>query len=149
MTTRNIFLIICLLALLANTAYCQKKKVGKTMEVANAINWEEFDKSSDVPKDSIDYDHLQGLWKAYKGVFRFGDVINGMNLTSPMIIEVKGQTYRRNDKSEFETFILEKNLLRKQTEAKSDTGLINRITNKELVISWKAGKNYTRYYYKK
>jgi hypothetical protein len=149
MTNKKIFLAVSLVVLSSVTLYGQKKKVGKTENVDKSINWEEFHNSSDVPKDSIDYNDLQGLWNAYKGAYRFGDVVNGMSLTAPMIVEVKGETYRRNNKSEFEKFILDRNLIIKQSEVKSDTGLINKITSKELTISWKAGKNYTRYYYKK
>ena len=149
MINKTILLVISLLILFSVTLYGQKKKVGKTENADKSIKWEEFDNSSDVSKDSINYNHLQGLWNAYKGVYRFGDVINGMSLTSPMIVEVKGETYRRNSKSGFDKFVLDRNLIIKQSEVKSDTGLINKITSKELTISWKAGKNFTRYYYKK
>lgn len=150
MSYKNVFLIISLIVVsFSGNLYAQKKKVGKTVKADKLIKWEEFDDSSDVSKDSIHYNYLQGLWKAYKGVYRFGDVTNGMSLTTPMIVEVKGETFRLNSKSGFDRFILDRNLLIKQSEVKSDTGLINKITSKELTISWKAGKNYTRYYYTK
>ena len=145
--TKNVIMIVCLLPFLSGTIYGQTKKVGKTVDGDKSIKWEEFYKST-VSKDSIDYAHLQGLWKAYKGVYLFGDVINVMSLTTPAIVEVKDQTYRRNNDSEFEKFILDKNFIINE-RVKSDTGLINKITSKELIISWKTGKNYTRYYYKK
>ena len=62
------------------------------------------------------------------------------------MIEVQNDTYRRNSNGEFETFNVENNILTKKTESKVEVGIINKITSKELTISWKNGSNYTRYY---
>lgn len=126
------------------------QRVGETIEVQNKnIDWEEFDLSSTIAKTEIKTENLQGLWNAYKGVYRFGDKINAMELTKPMIIEVKDDTYRRNSDGVFEKFSLKDNLILKVTEAKVDTGIINKISPTELTISWKNKSNYTRYYYTK
>ena len=126
------------------------EKVGKTVEVKNKnIDWEEYDAASTIAKTEIKIENLQGLWNAYKGVYRFGDNINAMELTKPIIIEVKDDTYRRKSGGVFEKFSIKDNLILKTTEAEVDTGIINKITPIELTISWKNKSNYTRYYYKK
>lgn len=148
---------IILLILIGLTISCSRKvspssskgeKVGKTVQVKNKdIDWEEFDLSSTISKMDIKIENLDGLWNAYKGVYRFGDNINGMELVKPMIMEVKGNTYRRNSESAFEKFSIKDNLILQTTNAKVDTGIINKITPTELTISWKNKSNYTRYYY--
>ena len=126
------------------------ERVGETVEVKNKnIDWEAFDPSSTIAKTDIKIENLQGLWNAYKGVYRFGEKINAMELTKPMIMEVKDDTYRRNSEGVFEKFSIKDNLIIKVTEAKIDTGIINKISPKELTISWKNKSNYTRYYYTK
>ena len=72
-----------------------------------------------------------------------------MELTKPVIFEVKDNEYRRNASKDFKKFILNRNLIIKADETKIDTGIINKITPAELTISWKNKSNYTRYYYKK
>lgn len=128
----------------------QGERVGETVEVKNKnIDWEAFDPTSTISKTEIKTQDLQGLWNAYKGVYRFGENINAMELTKPMIMEVKDDTYRRNSEGVFEKFSIKDNLILKGHEAKVDTGIINKITPTELTISWKNKTNYTRYYYKK
>jgi hypothetical protein len=125
-------------------------RIAETVEIENGeIDWEEFDTSSTIAKTAIKIENLQGLWKAYKGLFRFGEKVNSMQLTKPMIMEVKDDTYRRNPEGEFEKFSIRDNLIIKATETKTDTGIINKITSTELTISWKNKSNYTRYYYTK
>jgi hypothetical protein len=148
---------IILLIIIGLTFSCSPKiaptsskgeRVGETVEVKDKnIDWEAFDPSSTIAKTDIKIENLQGLWKAYKGVYRFGDNINAMELTKPMIMEVKDDTYRRNSKSVFEQFSIKDNLIIKVNEAKIDTGIINKISATELTISWKDKSNYTRYYY--
>ncbi|MGI4887007.1 MAG: hypothetical protein ACRYFR_18775 [Janthinobacterium lividum] len=126
------------------------ERVGETVEVNNKnIDWEAFDQLSSIAKSDIRSENLQGLWNAHKGVYRFGEHINAMELTEPMIMEVKEDTYRRNSKGLFEKFTIKNNLIVKATESKIDTGIVNKITATELTISWKDKSNYTRYYYKK
>ena len=126
------------------------ERVGETVEVTNKnIDWEAFDPSSIIEKADIKVENLQGLWNAYKGVYRFEAHVNAMNLTKPMIMEVKEDTYRRNSTGVFEKFIVKDNMIIKVIEAKVDTGVINKITPTILTISWKDKSNYTRYYYQK
>lgn len=110
---------------------------------------EAYDTLSTISIDSINISVLQGYWEAYKGLYKFGDVINGMDLTKPMIVEFKDATYRRNTNSEFYDFKIEKNMIIKYNTDKVDIGFINKLTENELTISWKNNQNYTRYYYKK
>jgi len=126
------------------------ERIGKTVELKNkSVIWEAFDTLSTIAKTEIKSENLQGLWKAYKGVLCFGEWVKAMELTKPMIIEVKDDTYRRNSDGDFEKFTIKDNLIIKITETNIDTGIINKITPAELTISWKDKLNYTRYYYTK
>jgi hypothetical protein len=132
-----------------STVLGQAEKVGKTYDIIDKkIDWESFDTTSSKAKQNIDLSDLQGMWKAYKGVYKFDKYINGMNLTSPAIIEIKNSGLRRNETDEFESYQIQNNFLiiRKKN---AETGIINKITSHELTITWKDGQNYTRYYYTK
>ena len=123
------------------------EKVGETTEVENKnINWDYFDSSSKVSITEIKTATIQGVWKAYKGLFKFGDVVNTMNLTQPFILEIKDEKYRRSSDSKFEKFTIESNNFASKKK-NMDIGIINKITDTELIITWKNGSNYTRYYY--
>jgi hypothetical protein len=148
----GIFLITLIISCSPKTKVSSSKgeKVGKTIEVNNKnIDWELFESSSTISKSEIKLEHLQGLWNAYKGVYKFGESVNAMELVKPMILEVKNDTYRRNSEGIFENFIIDNNMIIKKSESKIDTGIINKITPTELVVSWKNKANYTRYYYGK
>lgn len=116
-------------------------------EFGNEYNWESFDTTSKFTIDNIKIENLQGLWKAYNGLFRFGSMVNSMALTQPMTIEVKDEKERRSASSKFEKFTIEKNQL--TSKKAGDFGFINKITANLLVVTWKSNGNYTRYYYEK
>ena len=126
------------------------QKVDHTVDAKNKmIDWEGYDPSSTVHPENITTEELQGLWNAYEGVFRFGNNISTMKLNVPFIIEIKETACRRNAKDEFKNFIMKDNLLIIPDNIKPDTGIINKLTARELVITWKRENNYTRYYYTK
>jgi len=142
------------LALNYSTATAQTKinveHVGQMIKAPSRdIDWEIFDTTSSISKTAIKVRDIQGLWEAYKGVYLFDGSVNGMELETPAIFEVKENEYRRNVSKEFKEFSLSGNLIIKADETKIDTGIINKITPTELTISWKNKSNYTRYYYKK
>ena len=135
---------ILLVALIGNlTTYSQNATK------AADINWELYDPGSAIAKVDITTLDIQGIWKAYKGAFKFGDVVNGMNLTKPFIVEIKDDSLRRNSNDSFQKFTLQENYLIIETKETVDTGIVNKLTKKDLTISWKKGSNYTRYYYRK
>ena len=121
-----------------------RNRIGET---GKDINWEEFDTTSKVSIDKIEIELLQGEWKAYNGLFRFAGSVNSMALTTPLIIEFKDNEFRRNKDSKFEKFTLTNNQLKSKKDG--DFGVINKISDKLIVITWKRGDNYTRYYYEK
>ncbi|HXB44719.1 MAG TPA: hypothetical protein VNV85_11700 [Puia sp.] len=126
------------------------ERVGRTVEAGSRdIDWEVFDTASTISRTFIKFKDIQGLWNAFRGAYRFDNIVNGMELTSPAIFEVKDDTYRRNVNKDFKEFILRGNLIIRSEQSKCDTGIINKITPTELTISWKNNSNYTRYYYKK
>lgn len=152
--TRISLLIMIGLALNYSRATAQAKinveHVGQTVEAPSLdIDWEIFDTASTISRMGIRFKDIQGLWAAYKGAYRFDGNVNGMELSEPVIFEVKDSTYRRNANKDFKTFVLSGNLIIRVEESKIDTGIINKITPTELTISWKNKSNYTRYYYKK
>ncbi len=150
-TILKIILLGLIISCSSKTAALKRnsKVVGKSEEVKNTnVDWEAFDPGSTVAKTEIKTDDLQGLWKAYKGLLRLGDVVKEMTLTTPFIIEIKDNTYRRNSESPFGKFTLSDNTITKEEDGKISTGVINKITATELTITWKDA-NYTRYYYKK
>jgi hypothetical protein len=128
------------------------ERVGETIVLKDkerVIDWEAYDSTSIMLKNEIKFSDLQGLWNTYKGVYRFDDNINSMELTVPFIFEVKNESYRRNAKRDFKKFIIKDNLIIQNLETKIDTGIINKITLTEMTISWKDKSNYTRYFYKR
>ena len=126
------------------------QRVGHTVNAKNKmIDWEGYDPQSTVKQENITTADLRGLWSAYEGIFRFGENISTMKLNIPFIIEVKEANCRRNTKDAFQKFIVKENLLIIPGDVKSDTGIINKLTAAELVISWKKDANFTRYYYRK
>ncbi|MES2728040.1 MAG: hypothetical protein V4643_13110 [Bacteroidota bacterium] len=128
----------------------QGNRTGDTVEVKRKIiSWEEFDPTSTMGLIDIRKEHLQGVWTAYQGALRNGYYADAIQLTTPALMEVKDDSYRRNAADTFTKFIISDNLIIKATEGKMDTGIINKITATELTISWKDKTNYTRYYYTK
>jgi hypothetical protein len=111
------------------------------------IDWNAFDTTSKIPIDSINIQALQGVWKAYNGIFRFNGSVNSMALTTPLVLELKDDKYRTELQGTFKKFALKKNYI----EAKEENwrGYINSISDKILVITWNNGENRNRYYYEK
>jgi len=126
----------------------QQSSVTTAVENKN-IDWEGYSDDSSFGKDEIKVEHLQGEWSAYKGVYKFEEHLNAMKLDKPFIIEVKDDTFRRSKDSAFEKFEISQNLISQQKATKAVTGIINKLTENELTITWKDGENYTRYYYEK
>jgi hypothetical protein len=129
----------------------QKKEVAKIIKAIEKthrdIDWELFDTTSKVSIDKITPDLIKGSWKAYNGIIRFGGSISSMILKIPLTIEIKEGKYIRFMQSEFEEFTLTNNQIICKKD--NDSGVINKINDDLLVITWKRGDNYSRYYYEK
>ena len=146
----GLFFIVMATGCSSKSSPAGTQKIGHSPDAKDKItDWEAYDASSTVRQDSITSGNLLGLWSAYEGVFRFGNNISTMKLNVPFIIEIKDGNCRRNEKDEFQKFSIKENLLIVPGNSKPDTGIINKLTRQELVISWKRDANYTRYYYKK
>jgi hypothetical protein len=111
------------------------------------IDWNAFDTTSKISIDSINIQALQGIWKAYNGIFRFNGSVNSMALTTPLVLEFKDAKYRTELNATFKRFALTKNYIEAQEEIWH--GYINSISDKVLVITWNSGENRNRYYYEK
>jgi hypothetical protein len=148
--------LICLFSFFAfaQTGFAQKagkKEVDKDRKQiqkdGNNFNWESLSNSNEVLA-KLDSAHLSGTWKAYNGLFNFNGMINSMNLFKPFVIEISGLAISTSENSSFIPFdVLNNKLLVKGEQ--TEEGFINLLTDKMLVISWKNGSNYTRYYYER
>ena len=148
----GIFLLLCFVfAPSVFSQNTQKKEVAKLIKAIEKthkdIDWELFYTTSKVSMDKITPDLIQGSWKAYNGIVRFGGSISSMILTIPLTIEIKEGKYIRFMQSEFEEFTLTNNQIICKKD--NDFGFINKINDNLLVITWKRGDNYNRYYYEK
>jgi hypothetical protein len=148
--------LICLFSFVAFSQPGLAQKAGKKevdkdrkqiQRDGNSFNWESSSQSNEVSA-KLDSVHLSGTWKAYNGLFDFNGMINSMNLFKPLVIQVSGMTIRRSENSKFTPFeFLDNKFLVKGEQ--TEEGFINLLTDKLLVISWKNGSNYTRYYYER
>jgi hypothetical protein len=121
-----------------------RESIGKTRR---DIDWNAFDTTSKIPIDSINIQALQGVWKAYNGIFRFNGSVNSMELTTPMVLEFKDDKYRTDLNAPSKSFTLTKTHVQSQEGVWN--GYINSISDKVLVITLNSGENRTRYYYEK
>ena len=111
------------------------------------IDWDAYDTTSTVSIDSLNFQALQGVWKAYNGIFKFNGSVNSMALTTPLVLQFKDDSCRHDLKDEFNKFTITKNYFESQDGAWH--GYINSISDKLLVITLNMGENRTRYYYEK
>jgi hypothetical protein len=126
----------------------QIQAIRKSMAKTHTdIDWNAYDMTSKIPIDNINIQELQGVWKAYNGIFKFNGTINSMALTTPMLLEFKDDNYRGDVNFPFNGFTLIKNHL--QAREGDWNGYINSISDKLLVITLNSGENRTRYYYEK
>ena len=151
----KLFTLSLILLVTYVTSFSQNKssgveKVGETVPVTDTnINWEQYDSASTVLQSNIALADIQGMWKARKGVYRFNNIFNQMNLTTPFIVQIKDNGIRRNKKDPFEKFTIQGKYIIIPQRNSIDTGIINKLTPKDLTITWKDGSNYTRYFYEK
>jgi len=113
-------------------------------------DWQDYNESSMVIEDSIDYDLLQGNWIAYQGS-HIGDYeVSWITSDKPKSLQLKGDKYRKTLSGDFYPYLINKNLIVfKSEDNKSDSAYINLITDKELTISFKRGIDFDQYRYKK
>jgi len=152
--TGNLIAVLILNILIAGSAFSQvspKIEIEKIREsIAQThrdIDWNTYDATSKVLIDSININMLQGVWKAYDGIFKFNGSVNSMALTTPLVIEFAEDKYRTNLKGAFKRFALAKNHIKAKEE--NWDGYINSISDSILVITWGDGDNKSRYYYQK
>ena len=126
----------------------QVEALRKQVEISHKdIDWMAFDTTSAIPADSINAGSIQGVWKAYNGIFRFEGKVNTMTLTTPLTIEFKDDQLRHGPQSAYKKYTLAGNYI-----SSDDDGfhvVINKITGRLLVLTLIRGANYTRYYYER
>jgi hypothetical protein len=131
-----------------STPKAEIEAIRKTIEKKHKdIDWNAFDTTSKVAIDSIKVETIQGVWRAYNGIFKFNGAVNSMALTTPLVLEFNGDGYKPGSDSTFKKFTLTNNLIDSKEEDMH--GYINKITDKLLVITWNRGANCFRYYYEK
>lgn len=135
--TRNLMVVLFFCLAITKDAFSQSSLKSEVEAIRERI----------IETHSINIQALQGIWKAYNGIFKFNGSVNSMALTTPMVLEFKDDQYRTDLKGTFKRFTLTKNYF----EAQEGTwhGYINSISDNVLVITLNSGENRTRYYYEK
>jgi len=113
--------------------------------------WHCFDSTSTITKDSIQQIDLQGNWIS-REVNTYGDYSTGIkSIDDGQVgtLEIKGDKWRNTLSGDFHTFQIYQNMIIFNIDNSSDTAYINRITDKEMTISYKRVIDYVQYYYKK
>ena len=150
-STIFLFIIFIFFSTVSFSQSSAKKEVQNDRKLiqkeGSDFGWKVYDTKCKISIDSIRPEIVQGIWKAYYGFFKFGDMINSMNLTQPFIIEINSDKMRRSADLELEPFTLNKNQL--TSNDGKDNGYINKITETLLIITWENDGNFTRYYYSK
>jgi hypothetical protein len=106
-----------------------------------------YDKSSIVKGSNISYETLKGFWQSYKGLLVIGGQYAPMNLFTPMIIEIDSNKIRHNTEEKFDFFTIKKREIISQTN--ESFGIINKITDKVLIITLTNNIGVTRYYFER
>ncbi len=117
----------------------------------DTFNWNIFESNSTIHKDSIQQIDLQGNWIIQK-INIYGDYLIGskpINNGQAGTLEIKGDKWRNTLTGNFHTFRINQNKIIFNSDNRSDTAYINRITKKDLVISYKSDNDYKQYYYQK
>ena len=124
---------------------------GHTSNVEDKnINWESYDSTSTIQADRIELKDIQGLWKAYKGIFKYDDNVRTIDISKPFIFEVKDNKARRSYNG-FIPFSLRKNNIVLMENRNMIVGIINKISPNEMTITWENESlhRYDRYFYSK
>jgi hypothetical protein len=145
MKSKNVITIIIIFSISILTCNAQDR-----IKTRNKFIWDNFDSTSTVTKDSILQRNLQGNWIANK-VFTYGDYQIGCQPQGGQVgtLEIKGDNWRNTLSGDFHTFQINQNMIIFETNNSSDTAYINRITQKELTISYRRGSDYIQYLYRK
>ena len=132
-----------------NLAYQEFEKdsiqILKSQISHSNIDFTLFDNSSIVKESKISYKDIQGTWQSFKGLLIIGDQFTPMNLFEPLIIQIDSNKIRHSLDGNFELFSIKKGKLISQK--KENLGIINKITDKVLVITLQNNFGMTRYYY--
>jgi len=109
--------------------------------------WEEFEISISASNDKTRWDQLQGIWAAYKGLYKIGDTLSIMDIDR-FTLEIRDSTYRSNEEFRFKPFLLRHNII--YNPITGDSTIIEKLTDDELITTLKESNiNSTRYYFKK
>lgn len=151
---RNLAVVLLLSFAITKDAFSQTSPKAEIQAIRESIekthkdiDWNAFDTTSQIPIDSVNIQALQGVWKAYNGIFKFNGSVNSMALTTPMVLEFKDDQFRTDLKAAFKRFALAKNYF--ESQEGTWRGYINSISDKVLVITLNREDNRTRYYYEK
>lgn len=109
------------------------------------IDFTRFDTSSTIKESQISYKEIRGIWQSYQGLLIISGQFTPMNLFKPLIIQIDSNRIRHSLDGDFEYFSIKKATLISQK--KEHLGIINKITDKVLVITLQNNVAMTRYYY--
>jgi hypothetical protein len=121
--------------------------IKKSRHVPLTISWEEYDKTSSVSKAKLSASLLQGQWTTNYGLYKDGEYNQPLNFNTPFVLEFEKKTLRRSAVEKFTPYNIINNIITVKNKDQKDIGFINKLTETELIITWKAYGNYTRYFY--
>jgi antitoxin component YwqK of YwqJK toxin-antitoxin module len=122
------------------------EKIKKSKNVTLTIPWEDYDKSSIITITKITFSNLNGYWKTTQGVYKDGVYNQPINFTTPIILEFNDNTVKRSKNGTFIKYTLLNNVITIKGD-QTESGIINKITSTELIITWRKNGSYTRYFY--
>jgi hypothetical protein len=145
MKTRYIAVLMILYTIPVLTSNAQDK-----IKARDKFIWDNFDSTSTIKKDSIRQKDMQGNWISNR-VITYGDYAVGCSSQNKQVgvLEIKGDKWRNTLSGDFYTFQILQNMIIFDINNDTDTAYINRITKKELMISYKRDNDFVQYYYRK
>lgn len=129
--------------------FCLNVFTQDRVPARDKFDWKAFDTQSTIDMDSINYESLQGNWIAHQGSHISKYEIGWSTGDRPKTLQIKGQKYRKTLAGPFYPFKVKKNLIIFYTGDQPDSAYVSLITNTALTISFKSGRDYDQYEYKK
>ena len=115
-------------------------------------NWQAYESSSVISKDSIMVNMLQGNWIEFEKIYYSNcdyRIAACVVWQSNNALQINKGQYRKTLAGKFYSLEVNSNQIIFQTEQQPDTAYINLLTSKKMKISYKKEENYIQYLYKK
>jgi hypothetical protein len=120
------------------------------IKARDSFNWLQFDTTSTIDINSINAMVIQGNW-IYNEFHCYSDYNIGTVTKQGQagLLEIKGDKYRKTLTGNYYDYHIYKNLIVFETDTKPVSGYVNRISNRELIISFRDSLDFIQIFYKK